>query len=105
MYKGSTPTYRFIMPEDVDLTEADNVYVTFSREDGVELITKSTADLVIKSAYVEASLTQEESLSFPTDDIKVQLNWTYKSGNITKRGCSNILTIKSCNNLKNEVLS
>ena len=30
MFRGTTPTYTFTLPNTVDLTEAESVYVTFN---------------------------------------------------------------------------
>ena len=104
MYRGTTPTYKFLMPKCVDLTEASDVFVTFSNESHVEILTKTGSDLEITSEYVAVYLSQEETLSFPNGKVLVQLNWLYNESGIKKRACSNILTVKSMRNLKNEVL-
>lgn len=103
MYKGTTPTYTFTS-NDVDLTIASKVFVTFSTMDEKEIMTKSD-DLVITSHSVEVYLNQEETLSLPTGSIKVQINWLYDDNGETKRACSNKMTIPTKKNLKNEVLN
>lgn len=103
MYKGTTPTFTFTAPEGLDLTQATEIYVTFSRMNEVEIFTKKGDELTITSNSVEVYLTQEETLSFP-DTVKIQINWTYQEGGKVKRACSNKMIVDVRNNLKDEVL-
>lgn len=105
MFRGTTPTYTFSMPDGVDLTLASRVYVTFCKLDGALIIEKSDEDLEITDRTVEVFLTQEETLSFPNGLIQVQLNWLYEEGSRIKRACSQIMQIKAEKNLIDEVIS
>ncbi len=105
MYRGTTPTYTFTMPEGVDLTLASGVYLTFAKMDGTLLMTKTDDALEITSNAVEVYLTQEETLSFPNGQVQAQLNWLYAEAGKTKRACSNIMTINTRKNLIDEVLN
>lgn len=108
MYRGTTPTYTFTLPDDVDLTQATKVYVTFSTDDKSEkeLATWTNADdaVTVSEHSVELYLTQEETLALPDGKIKVQLNWLYNEGSLTKRAASKKTTIKTERNLLDEVL-
>lgn len=104
MYKGTTPTYTFTTT-DADLTIASNVYVTFSTMDEKEIMTKTGTALTVTEHSIEVYLTQEETLSFPTGSVKVQINWLYDDNGEIKRACSNKMTIPTKKNLKNEVLN
>jgi len=77
MIRGTTPTITFtIQNQDVDLTAAENVYVTFVQ--GITVIQKSNDDLEIEARTVSVWLTQEESLKLADgSNCKVQINWTY----------------------------
>lgn len=97
MYKGTTPTFIFTLPETVDLSMASNVYVTFAKSDG-GVVEKTGDDLVIDSNRVSVFLTQKETLTF-TSKVKIQINWTYTENDVTKRACSTIKTIDVLNNL------
>ena len=105
IYKGVTPTFTFISPTGLDLTQADKAWVTFSTPDEREILTKRGDDLTItytqNKSRVAVFLTQAETLKIPADFAKVQLNWTYTDGS---RGASNKFRIDFENNLKNEVL-
>lgn len=104
MYRGTTPTYTFTLPETVDLTLASDVYVTFSKNNDQEIFTKTGSDIEVTEHTVEVYLTQEETLSFPDGNIQVQLNWIYTEGTKRKRACSEKVSIKANRNLINEVL-
>ena len=104
MYRGTTPTYTFTMPEGVDLTLADEIYVTFCKTNDALIMTKTGADLVVSSDKVDVFLTQEETLAFPNGFVQVQLNWLYQEEGRSKRACSNKMRIKAEKNLIDEVL-
>lgn len=106
MFRGTTPTYVFnLSDQTVDLTAASKVFVTFARKDGSEILTKAGDELDVSAHSVSVFLTQEETLSFPTGQVNMQLNWLYDEGGVTKRACTRIISISSAKNLKNEVLS
>ena len=96
MYKGTTPTYIFRTEADIDLTRANNVYVTFSDRGKNMLFTKTGQDLIIQEKAVGVYLTQEETLSLPYGRVYAQLNWTYDNG---KRMCSQVILISISQNL------
>ena len=104
MYQGVTPTFTFIAPEEVDLSTATKVWVTFSTQDERELLTKAGDDLTITTNRAEVYLTQQETLKLPVGTLKVQLNWIYADDGKVKRACSNKLDLVIDSNLKREVL-
>jgi len=104
MFRGVTPTYTFIAPDGLDMRQARQVWVTFATPDEREILTKTGDDVTITEHTVQVYLTQNETLRFPTRDVKVQLNWIYQDGLKVKRASSNKFIIKTENNLKNEVL-
>lgn len=100
MIRGTTPTFELkINDETVDLTEADNVYVTFATNGWS--ITKTSADLDVFAQQVDVYLSQEETLAFPKGDVDVQINWTFDDG---KRACTTIASVKVTRNLIERVL-
>lgn len=77
--RGVTATFTLtIDDETIDLTQAANVYVTFSRRG--KTITKSGDDLTVGAQTIMVGLTQAESLAFPEGAAEVQANWTYANG-------------------------
>lgn len=106
LYKGVTPTYTFTAPEQLDMTQATMIWVTFSTTpEEREILTKYGDELTITAHSVSVYLSQEETLRFPDGDIKAQLNWIYEQDGKTKRATSNKFIIRAENNLKNEVLN
>lgn len=100
MYRGTTPTFQLkITDESVDLTEADNVYVTFRTSKGKTTYTGDA--LEVTAQEVDVYLTQEQTLAFPVGPADVQINWTYDNG---KRACTNIARIAISENLLETVL-
>lgn len=75
--RGTTPTFTLTF-EDIDLTQAANVYVSFSQ--GTKTITKETADLTITATTIEVYLDQMETLSFMDAPVEIQVNFTSATG-------------------------
>lgn len=80
--RGSTPTYVIRLKEEyreeVDLTLANHVYVTF--EQGKNELRKSDTQLELTADTITLSLTQEETLSFKKGTIGIEVNVTYDNG-------------------------
>lgn len=100
MIRGTTPTFQLkINDESVDLTTADNVYVTFAYMKWS--LTKTGDDLDVYAQEVDVYLSQTETLSFPKASVDVQINWTFDNG---KRACTTIASVKVTKNLIERVL-
>lgn len=97
--QGITPTFTFTLPNTVDLTQAENVYVTF-RQANKEL-TKTGRDITVREHEVDVFLSQTETLGFERGTVRAQINWTYDDGN---RGETNIVSIEWAETLLREVL-
>lgn len=95
MIRGTTPTITFtIQNQDVDLTAAENVYVTFAQ--GMTVIQKSNDNLEIEARTVSVWLTQEESLKLADgSNCEVQINWTFLAadGETVRRAATEVKTI------------
>lgn len=97
--RGTTPTFTFTFTEqDLDLTEASHVYVTFSQ--GMRTLTKTGQYLDIEAKSVSVYLSQKETLMF-NGNVDAQINWTDINGG---RVASNILTIDFSRQLLNKVV-
>lgn len=103
MYKATTPTITFNFPDSVDMTQAQNVYVTFSTKGGKTLVTKEGSALQIEAQTVAVTFTQAETLDLPAGTICAQINWLYTEESQVKRACSAIVEITVKDNLLNEV--
>lgn len=98
--RGTTPTFRLMLDTtEVDLTEARNVYATFTQDKTV--ITKTGQDIDILPQEVDVYLTQRETLKFQQGKLEIQLNWTYLGG---KRASSDIIYILVGRNLIGRVI-
>ncbi len=103
MYKATTPTISFTLPESVDMTQASNVYVTFAKKGGSVLMTKEGSDVTVEAHSVAVTFTQEETLELPAQPIQAQINWIYTEGAQVKRACSSIVEIAVKDNLLDEI--
>lgn len=84
--RGTTPTFTLVLDDDeLDLTAARNVYVSFSSRDNE--LEKTGDDIVVRAKEVDVYLSQEETLAFSELQVGIQVNWTYLNGN---RCASNI---------------
>lgn len=76
--RGVTPTFVLTFAdEDLDLTAASNVYVTFR---GGPTVTKTGGDLDVEAKKISVYLSQAETLAFTQGNVSIQANWTYPNG-------------------------
>lgn len=84
----TTPTFTLTFSEqELDLTEAKNVYVTFTS--GEYELTKEDEDITVGEKSIEVYLSQEETGNFRRGEVEIQVNWTSPDG---KRVASNVVT-------------
>lgn len=96
--RATTPTLTFTFTEeDLDLTAASHVYVTF--REGVKVLTKTGDDLEVEAKSVSARLSQSETLMF-YGTVEAQVNWTVAGDRIA----SNIVNIDMTKQLLNKVV-
>ena len=79
----TTPTFNLTFTDDnLDLTAASNVYVTF--KSGKYVLTKTGDDLDVDEKEISVKLTQDETGKLNTgslsSDVKIQANWVMPSG-------------------------
>ena len=98
--RGTTPTFTLTFSDEtVDLTTANNVYVTFLS--GNTKITKTGTDLTITALSIGVHLSQEETLSSREGIVNIQANWTTADGN---RVASEIASYTLTRQLLDEVI-
>ena len=102
IYTGLTPTYTLTFPNDVDLTQAENMVVTITDEREYVLVEIPMDELVIQPTSITFSLTQAQTLKFPSV-VLAQANWTYHGG--LQRNASYKHAIDFETNLKKEVMT
>ena len=99
---GTTPTFTLTFAdENLDLTSAQNVYVTFHSHHQSSSLTKTGEDLTVEEKSIAVYLTQEETLSFYEGDVEIQANWTSSTGG---RCASDIVSYTFSKQLLKEVL-
>lgn len=104
--RGTTPTLHLTFTEEeLDLTTASNVYVTF--EQGTREITKSGDDLVVAEKQIDVYLNQKDTLGFKAGEVEIQANWisdTLDSSGKPKRVGSEIATVEFSKQLLERIL-
>ena len=76
----TTPTFSLKFTEQaLDLTQAENVYVTFKK--GGYILTKSGEALTVSEKQIDVYLSQEECGGFAVGAVEIQANWTDRAGN------------------------
>lgn len=100
MVQATTPTFILTLPNDVDLSIANNVY--FTMRQGCTCIQKYGEELEISTNVVSVYLNQSDTLKLTKGSAQLQLNWTYNAG---ERACSEIKTIPVTENLLKEVIA
>jgi hypothetical protein len=103
MIEGTTPTFILTITDDnVDLTQASKIVVSFKQDAGNVDLRKSGDDIVVTEKQVSVYLTQEETLPFVTGKpIRIQINWVYAN---RSRSATVIKTISVSENLIQEVI-
>lgn len=75
----TTPTFTLTFDEEtLDLTQAQNIYVTFTS--GTTEITKTGNDLNVGEKTIDVYLNQSETGMFKPGTIEIQANWTTSNG-------------------------
>lgn len=108
MIRATTPTVILTLPETVDLTTADEIYVTFRQQRAAIPSPVYTTELTKTDVTLDGThtiyvyLSQAETLAFtPNKPIEVQVNWL-KDG---VREATLISTLTISDNLIPEVIS
>lgn len=85
MIRGTTPTFRLTISGDVDLSLADNVYVSIKQ--GNTYVELTGDELEIDGNVISCYLSQEKSLRLIENvKAKIQVNWLYNDayGNVKR---------------------
>lgn len=80
--QGTTPTHTFTLP--IDTSELKTIRVIY-KQDGLDLLVKTGADLKTDGNVVSVTLTQEETLGFDSNrPVYIQLRALTLSGDALK---------------------
>lgn len=97
--RGTTPIHVFIT--DVDLTDAEVIYVTYKQKREI-LIEKTKEQIEVTSEGLTIALTQEETLMFKNNgDVRIQIRARFSDGSAI---ASNIIETKASEILKEGVI-
>lgn len=69
--RGSTFSFTLSLPEEMDISDAKQVWVTFT-QNGIEKINKALSDVSIDVNKITVSLTQNDTLKFHTGSAEMQ---------------------------------
>lgn len=98
--RATTPTFKHTFTEpELDLTTANNVYVTYRQ--GSKVLTKTGEDIEVEPKAVTVYLSQKETLMFKAGTFQAQINWTGANG---RRAASKIKGIELEDNLLDKVV-
>ena len=86
MIRGTTPVHVF--NTDIDLTEAEEMYITY-KQYGQVVLEKTIDDISITSTKLTVYLSQEDTLKFGAADVEMQVRAKFPSGNTI---VSNVIT-------------
>lgn len=105
MVQYTTPELVFVISdENVNLNDAENVYVTFQKSNIILTVTGD--DLTIEDGKtIKVRLTQQQSQKFDTGSVQIQINWTYYGANgVLQRAATGVKTIDITKNLLTKVV-
>ena len=93
MFRGTTPTNVFNV--DVDLTNAEVIYITYKQQNKV-VFEKTKDDITVTENSLTVKLTQEETLKLTEREVEIQIRARFSDGtalasNIIKTTASKIL--------------
>lgn len=93
MFRGTTPTNVFNV--DVDLTNAEVIYITYKQQNKV-VFEKEKSDITVTETALTVKLTQEETLKLTEREVEIQIRARFSDGtalasNIIKTTASKIL--------------
>lgn len=77
MIRGTTPTHIFNV--NVDLSEAEVIYITYKQSDSI-VVEKEKADCTVTGETISVKLTQEDTLKFNTAPVEIQIRARFPDG-------------------------
>lgn len=98
---GVTPTFTLTFDdENLDLTAANHVYVTFKSSSNA-VLTKTDSDITVEAKAINVYLSQDETLALKKGSVFIQANWTYGNGS---RAASEAVRYSFTDNLLDRVV-
>lgn len=79
MWRGTTPTHTFTLPEGVNSADFAVIYITYS-QNGETVLEKTGTELTLEPNAIKVLFSQEDSLKFEPGPVKVQLRGRMPDG-------------------------
>ena len=95
--RATTPTFIFTTEDDVDLTLASEIHVTFDSF-GV-ILDKTGDDLDVEAQQISVYLSQADTLSWQVGDCEVMINVKYEDGSRSSSDPDDPIKFKVTKNL------
>ena len=72
MWRGTTPTHTFTLPENIRVQDFTVIYITYS-QNGSPVLEKEKADMTLEGNVIRLNFSQADSLLFGAGPVKIQL--------------------------------
>lgn len=72
MWRGTTPTHTFTLPEGIRVQDFTVIYITYS-QNGSPVLEKEKADMTLEGNVIRLTFSQADSLLFDAGPVKIQL--------------------------------
>lgn len=72
MWRGTTPTHTFMLPEGIRVQDFTVIYITYS-QNGSPVLEKEKADMTLEGNVIRLNFSQADSLLFGAGPVKIQL--------------------------------
>ena len=80
MWRGTTPTYNFTLPDGVRLEDFSTVYLTFA-QNGHNVLEKTKDELESTDDGFRLLFSQADTLCFSPGPVKIQIRARLRDGN------------------------
>ena len=98
MIRGTTPINHFNV--DLDLTEADVIYITY-KQNGKVAFEKEKSDIAVTAERLSVKLSQADTLKLDAREVEIQIRARFPDGNAV---ASNIIKTTASRILKDGVI-
>ena len=72
MWRGTTPTHTFTLPETIRAEDFTVIYITYS-QNGAPVLEKTKEHMTISENVIRLTFSQTDSLLFDAGPVKIQL--------------------------------
>ncbi len=72
MWRGTTPTHTFTLPEGIKSTDFSEIFITYS-QNGEPVLEKTGDELTLEESVIKIVFSQTDTLKFEPGPVKIQL--------------------------------